>query len=67
MNALTEGDLNGDGLMDLVMLGENSLHFIAQQADHTLADPERIPYSGKIKAVQILDINRDSRRDLHSS
>lgn len=64
MNALTEGDLNGDGLMDLVMLGENSLHFIAQQADHTLADPERIPYSGKIKAVQILDINGDGRQDL---
>ncbi len=63
-NALTSGDLNGDGRQDLALLGEKAVYFLAQKPDHTLAEPERIPYSGVVKAVQILDIDGDGRQDL---
>jgi len=64
MNALTSGDLNGDGREDLLMLGESTLYFLAQKSDGTLAEPERVAYSGSVKAVQILDIDGDGRLDL---
>jgi FG-GAP-like repeat len=64
-NALSEGDLNGDGRTDLVLLGDNgSLYFLAQNADHTLAEPQKIPYSGTPKAVQIVDVDGDGKNDL---
>jgi hypothetical protein len=64
-NALAEGDLNGDGRTDLVLLGDNgSLYFLAQNADHTLAEPQKIPYSGTPKAVQIVDVDADGKGDL---
>src|ERR1019366_1882528 len=64
-NALADGDLNGDGRTDLVLLGDNgSLYFWSQQADHTLGEPQKIPYSGTPKAVQIVDIDGDGRKDL---
>jgi FG-GAP-like repeat len=64
-NALADGDLNGDGRTDLVLLGDNgSLYFWAQQADHTLGEPQKIPYSGTPKAAQIVDIDGDGRKDL---
>ncbi len=63
-NALTSGDLNGDGRADLVLLGENNVCFLAQRADHSLAEPEKIPYSGAVKSVQVLDIDGDGRDDL---
>jgi hypothetical protein len=64
VNALTTGDLNGDKLTDLVLLGENNLYFLAQNPDHTLAEPKKIPFSGAVRAVQVLDINGDGRDDL---
>src|SRR5580658_8716023 len=64
VNALTAGDLNGDKLTDLVLLGENNLYFLAQKPDHTLAEPQKIPFSGEVRAVQVLDINGDGRDDL---
>ena len=64
-NAFATGDLNGDGLTDLALLGDNgSLYFLAQNADHTLAEPQKIPYSGTPKAVQIVDVDGDGKSDL---
>jgi hypothetical protein len=63
-NALNTGDLNGDGLPDLVLLGENTIYLLVQQKDGTLGEPEKIPFSGLVKSVQILDINGDGREDL---
>lgn len=63
-NALATGDLNGDGRTDLVLLGENNIYFLPQEADHTLGEPKKIPFSGTVKAVQVLDIEGDHRDDL---
>ena len=63
-NALVHGDLNGDKLTDLVLLAENHIWFIAQKPDHTLAEPEKIPFTGSVKAAQVLDIDGDGRDDL---
>jgi hypothetical protein len=63
-NALVAGDLNGDGRMDLLLLAENCIYWLAQDANHALAEPKRIPYSGSLQAVQVLDIQGDGRDDL---
>lgn len=64
-NTLTAGDLNGDGRTDLVLLGNNGyLYYLAQNADGTLAEPKKIPYSGTPKAAQIADVDGDGRQDL---
>src|ERR1019366_774431 len=47
-NALCAGDLNGDHLTDLVLLGETQIYVLSQKADHTLGEPEKIPYSGAV-------------------
>ena len=63
-NALVSGDLNGDGRTDLILLGENNVYVFSQTASHALAEPEKIPYSGAVKAVQVLDIDGDEKEDL---
>jgi hypothetical protein len=63
-NALTWGDLNKDDRTDLVLLGENVVYWLKQTESGALAEAERIPYSGAVKSVQVLDINGDKRDDL---
>ena len=63
-NALSGGDLAGTGRTGLALLGDNHIYWLAQAADHSLVEPEKIPYSGTVKSVQILDINGDKRDDL---
>ncbi|MBN8246364.1 MAG: VCBS repeat-containing protein [Verrucomicrobia bacterium] len=63
-NALTSGDINADGRADLLLLAEKHLYLMRQQPDGTLSEPERLPYTGVVKAVQVLDLNGDGRSDL---
>ena len=63
-NALTAGDLNGDHRTDLLLLGENSVYWFQQDAEKTLGEPIKLPYSGAVKSVQILDVDGDGRDDL---
>jgi FG-GAP-like repeat len=37
---------------------------LAQDANHALSEPEKIPYSGTLQALQVLDIQGDGRDDL---
>jgi hypothetical protein len=63
-NALCTGDLTGHGRTDLLLLADNCIYLLAQQADHTLAEPQKIPFSGTVKAAQVVDIDADGRNDL---
>lgn len=63
-NALSVGDLNGDGRPDLVLLGETAVYLITQKADRSLEEPVKIPFSGSVKAVQVVDLDGDGRCDL---
>jgi hypothetical protein len=63
-NALCTGDLNGDGRTDLVLLGENCVYFLPQKEDRTLGEPRKIPFSGSVKSVQVVDIDGDGLSDL---
>jgi hypothetical protein len=63
-NAIAAGDLNGDGRTDLVLLAEGHIHWLAQDEAKTLGEPRKLPYSGAVKSVQILDLNGDKLDDL---
>ncbi len=63
-NAMTVGDINGDGRLDLVLLAENHAYLIYQQADHTLSEPQKLPLSEPVRSVQVLDLDGDGRNDL---
>lgn len=63
-NALATGDIDGDGLPDVVLLAETHLYLLRQGKDHQLSEPEKIPLSAAVKSVQILDVNGDGRQDL---
>ncbi len=64
-NSLAVGNLNHDNRPDIVLLGDNgSLYLWRQNADKTFGEPEKIPYSGTPKAVQIADVNGDGKNDL---
>ena len=63
-NALVTGDLNGDHLTDLIVLAETHVWVLFQKPDHTLGEPEKIPFTGSVKGAQVLDIDGDGRDDL---
>jgi hypothetical protein len=63
-NALVAGDLNGDKRPDLLLLGDTQLYLLSQNADNSLGEPEKIPFTGVVKSIQILDIDGDGREDL---
>jgi hypothetical protein len=63
-NALGTGDLNGDGRTDLILLSDNYVYLMTQKEDHTLDEPVKIPFSGTVKSVQVVDIDGDGRSDL---
>lgn len=63
-NALAAGDLNGDHRVDLVLLSEGQVYFLAQKEGQGLGEPEKIPYAGAVKAIQVLDIDGDGRDDV---
>jgi hypothetical protein len=63
-NAINAGDLNGDGRTDLLLLAENFVYILHQKEDHTLDEPEKIPFSGVVKSAQIVDIDGDGKNDL---
>jgi hypothetical protein len=63
-NALTAGDLNGDGRTDLVLLGEQQVYWLRQDPDRALSEPIGIPFSGTVRAIHIVDLNNDQRDDL---
>jgi len=63
-NGLTTGDLNGDGRIDLLLLGDSQIYVLSQSEDRTLGEPEKIPFTEVVKAIQVLDIDGDGRDDL---
>ncbi len=63
-NALTAGDINGDGRTDLVLLAETHAYVITQDANHTLGEAEKIPLASLVRSVQVVDIDGDDRKDL---
>lgn len=63
-NSLNTGDLTGSKRPGLLLLAENHIYWLAQNADRTLKEPEKIPFSGSLKTVQVLDIDGNGRDDL---
>ena len=70
--AVAIGDVNGDGLNDVVMAtsfyfdpaNDNMLHVWTQNPDGTLATRVKYPIGGRPQSVAIGDVNGDGRNDV---
>ncbi len=52
-------------LLTLALLGDNgSLYLLTQNKDHILDEPQKIAYSGTPRAMQIVDVDADGKKDL---
>lgn len=63
-DALVCGDLNGDGLTDLAVLADNYVAVLYQTVAHNFGEPEKLPFTGVVKALAIDDLDGDGRQDL---
>lgn len=62
---MASGDINHDGLDDLVVLGKYQTYVLIQQPDKTLATPVGLMNtSDKLGLAQIADLDGDGRNDL---
>jgi hypothetical protein len=64
MNAIDQGDLDGDGRNDVAVLADHFTHIFRQRADGGFEDPVKIPFAGAVKGLRLIDINMDGRDDL---
>jgi hypothetical protein len=59
------GDLNGDKLPDIAMLGAESVWVVLQNKDNTFAQPVKYPTgSQRLRELRLADLNRDGACDL---
>jgi hypothetical protein len=64
MNALTSGDLTGDGRVDLLLLAEDHLWLLPQQPAGGLGEPVKVPLGTLASLAHIADVNQDGKNDL---
>lgn len=64
LNALTTGDINGDGRTDLLLLAEDYLWLLLQQAEGGLGEPIKLPLGTPASLAHLADVNGDGRQDL---
>lgn len=62
---ISAGDLNGDKLMDIAVLGKSFTYVVTQIADSKMAAPvQLINTSTRLSLLQVADIDGDGRDDL---
>jgi hypothetical protein len=61
---ISTGDLNQDGIFDVVVLGTGSVHLLLGQPDRSLVSAETFVVGSAPRAVAVGDINGDSVPDV---